>query len=296
MKRIPVYKFYKHKYGDELLIDIVDYKNMWQDIRRTPVFTETFHSITLVEEGNEVVEVNGQACRARRATVICSIPGEVWRFRGEMEMQALNLIFEKEFLLSFFRDCHFLDQFGYLSAKRTSPFLQLDDVLFERLLNLYREIQREINDTERKDRHILRAMLYEALMLLSRAEMKTPEYNDSKSTMTASQYVERFVGLVNDHFTTESGTEFYADQLCITSNYLNKIVKRVLGTSTKAYIQEQRMQEACRQLRYTTLSVQEISEWLGYESATYFVRSFHKARGQTPLEYRKMVMDESPEK
>ncbi|WP_373825225.1 helix-turn-helix domain-containing protein, partial [Bacteroides heparinolyticus] len=63
-----------------------------------------------------------------------------------------------------------------------------------------------------------------------------------------------------------------------------------------AYIQEQRMQEACRQLRYTTLSVQEISEWLGYESATYFVRSFHKARGQTPLEYRKMVMDESPEK
>jgi len=29
MKRIPVYKFYKHKYGDELLVDIVDYDVSW---------------------------------------------------------------------------------------------------------------------------------------------------------------------------------------------------------------------------------------------------------------------------
>ena len=211
-------------------------------------------------------------------------------------MQALNLVFEKEFLLAFFRDSHFLDQFGYLSADRASHFLQLDDTLFNRLFGLYREMQHEINDTEQKDRHILRAMLYETLMLLSRAEVKCPEHIESKNTMPTSRYIERFVGLVNDHFTRESGTEFYADRLCITSNYLNKIVKRTLGKSTKTYIQERRMQEACRQLRYTTLSVQEISEWLGYESATYFVHSFHKTMKQTPQEYRKKITNDSPEK
>ena len=41
----------------------------------------------------------------------------------------------------------------------------------------------------------------------------------------------------------EHGTEFYAEQLCITFNYLNKIVKQVLGTSTKAYIS---CSDACR--------------------------------------------------
>jgi len=286
MKRIPIYKFYKHKYGDELLVDIVDYKNMWHDIQKTPVFTETFHSITLVEEGNEVVELDGQACRVDRGMVICSIPGELWRFRGEMEMKALNLVFEKEFLLSFFRDSHFLDQFQYLSSNRLSHFLQLSEPLFNRLLKLYQEMQLKINSHEQKDQHILRAMLYEALMLLSRAEVKTPEHIDNKNIMSSSRYIERFVELVSEHYATEHGTEFYANQLCITSNYLNKIVKQMFGKSTKAYIQEQRMNDACRQLQYTTLSVQEIAEWLGYESSTYFIRSFRKQTGMTPLQYR----------
>ena len=50
MKRIPVYKFYKHKYGDELLVDVISYEKMMPDIRRTLVFSETFYSITLVLE------------------------------------------------------------------------------------------------------------------------------------------------------------------------------------------------------------------------------------------------------
>ena len=80
----------------------------------------------------------------------------------------------------------------------------------------------------------------------------------------------------------EHGTEFYAEQLCITFNYLNKIVKQVLGTSTKAYILQRRMQEACRQLQYTTLSVEGIAEELAYKGATYFVRALPADSCNTP--------------
>lgn len=295
MKRIPLYKFYKHKYGEELLVDIVDYRDIRASMRRTPVFTETFHSITLVQEGDERVEVNGQVCRVSRGTVICSVPGEVWRFHDDTAMEALNLVFEKDFLLTFFRDNHFLDQFPYLSASRSSAFLKLNEPLFVRLETLYREMQWEISARQQKDQHMLRAMLYETLILLLRAKTNAEEPPASRSAMPASHYVERFERLVDDHFTAEHGTEFYADQLCVTSNYLNKMVKRVLGISTKGYIQRRRVQEACRQLQYTTLSVQEIAEWLGYESSTYFVRSFRKITGKTPLEFRR-TKEKSPEK
>ncbi len=93
----------------------------------------------------------------------------------------------------------------------------------------------------------------------------------------------------------EHGTEFYAEQLCITFNYLNKNVKQVLGTSTKAYILQRRMQEACRQLQYTTLSVEGIAEELAYKGATYFVRAFGKTMGTTPLADRD-AKAKSPEK
>lgn len=79
--------------------------------------------------------------------VICSIPGEVWTFGEEPKMDALNLIFEKEFLLSFFIDPHFLDQFGYLQSDRSSPFLQADEATLQRLLTLYRSLGfREMKD------------------------------------------------------------------------------------------------------------------------------------------------------
>ena len=244
MKKIPVYKFYKHKYGDELLVDVISYEKMMPDIRRTLVFSETFYSITLVLEGSDVIAVNGKSRRLEKGLIICSIPGEVWSFEAEPQIEALNLIFEKEFLLSFFSDPHFLERFSYLQADRSSPFLMADEAAFERILTLYQEMRREITDYAQKDQHILRAMLYETMMLLQRVPMVDAEQVESVqrslTDIPVSRYVDDFVQLVNDHFREEHGTEFYADRLCITPNYLNKIVRQSLGKSAKTYILDQK--------------------------------------------------------
>ncbi len=299
MKRIPVYKFYKHKYGDELLVDIVDYDVMRGPLGRTPVCSYTFYAITLVLEADEAVAVNGRSRRLSRGDIVCAIPGEVWTFPDEIKMQALNLAFEKEFLLSFFNDPHFLDRFTYLQADRPSPFLRPDEETFGRILGLYRQMQAEITNYDVKDQHILRAMLYETMMLLQRVPTVEAERVEvvqrSLADVPVSRYVDDFVSLVADHFREEHGTEYYADQLCITPNYLNKIVRQTLRKSAKAYILDQLLSEACRLLRYTTLSVADIARQLHFDTATYFVRLFRKHIGQTPLEYRGPKM-QSPEK
>jgi len=298
MKRIPVYKFYKHKYGDELLVDVIDFEPMLTDIRRTPVFSMTFYNIMLVLEGSDVVAVNGRSRQIERGLIICSIPGEVWEFPADPQLKVLNLIFEKEFLLSFFNDPHFLDHFGYLQADRTTPFLKPDESTFERILSLFQEMKGEITRHAEKDQHILRAMLYGTMMLLQRVPMVEAEATETIGrTLTdvpVSRYVDDFVQLVSDHFREEHGTEFYADRLCITPNYLNKIVRQTLGKSAKTYILDQILAEACRLLRYTTLSINDIATQLHFDTATYFVRIFGKHIGQTPLAYREKT--QSPEK
>ena len=290
MKRIPIYKFYKHKYGDELLVDVISYEKMMPDIRRTLVFSETFYSVTLVLEGDATVTVNGKSRRLEKGLIICSIPGEVWSFETEPQMEALNLIFEREFLLSFFSDPYFLDRFSYLQADRSSPFLMTDATTYDRILSIYQEMQREITDYAQKDQHILRAMLYETMMLLQRVPMVDAQQVEpvqrSLTDIPVSRYVEDFVQLVSDHFREEHGTEFYADRLCITPNYLNKIVRQSLGKSAKTYILNQILAEACRQLKYTTLPVADIAAQLHFDTATYFVRLFKKHMAMTPLKYR----------
>lgn len=256
-------------------------------LRKTPVFTEDFYSLSLVTEGDEVVEIGGKACRARRGMVLCSAPGEVWSFRGGITLKALNIAFDRQFLLDFFADSHFLEHFSYFSASKESPFMQLDDDLYSCILTLYKDMQHEIKAYKDKNLHLLRALLYQTLILLSRAEVRKPEEVSPHTASAPNRFVERFRVLVEDNFVSQSGTKFYADSLFITQNYLNKVIRQALGVPPKAYITARRMQEACQQLRYTMLSVQEIAQWLGFETATYFIRSFRKHIGKTPLEYRK---------
>lgn len=300
MKEIPLYKFYRHKYGEELLMDVVDYDFMRPWLQKTPVMSYAFYGITLVLEADEIMTVENHSRQLHKEDIFCAIPGEVLHFQPNTKIKALNLIFEREFLLSFFNDPHFLDRFAFLSHTRPTPFLTMEPSLFERITTLYREMQEEIVNYKQKDQHILRAMLYETLMLISRAEFaessapSVPETIDTKAFPNTKRYVDKFCTLVADNYKTEHSPQFYADKLCVTQNYLNKIVNRSLGKSCKAYIQEQIFNEARRLLQYTDLTVSEIAQTLNYDTSTYFVRIFTKRLGQTPLDYRRATNSARP--
>ena len=95
MKDIHTFKFWKHKYGP---------------IRRHPTFTETFYSVTIVLDADETISVDGTPGHIGHGSVVTSIPGEVWQFSPQSQLKGFNLAFEKEFLLAFFNDPHFLNR------------------------------------------------------------------------------------------------------------------------------------------------------------------------------------------
>lgn len=287
MKSIPLYKFHKQKYGAELLVDVLDLDYIKTGIRKTPVHRETFYCIIVVTDGCEKVVVNGYERDVQKGDIICSRPGEVWSWMPDPRLKGYVLIFEEQFLLSFFNDAKFLHRFYYLQTDRTSPFLRPDNELFQRILHLYKEMKTEIDDERPdKDQHILRAMLYETLMLLNRIE-KMPAPSMPLNGTTASRYANTFVKMAEQEFDVQHDVEYYADKLCITPNYLNKIVRRHFGMTTKQYLTGKILGEAERLLAYTSLTINEIAERLNFETASYFVRFFRKATGKTPSQFRK---------
>ncbi len=293
MKQIPLYKFHKHKYGTELLIDVLGLDDIKAGIRRNPVHRETFYCIILITGGQEEVTVNEHTRLVQAGDVVCSRPGEIWHWQSEPELEGMVLIFEEPFLLSFFNDPHFLDRFAYLQANRTSPFLHLDESLNNRFRSLLSQMKTEIDARTEKDQHILRAMLYEALALLNRAE-KAGGNGQPMNDVSANRYVDGFIHAVEAEYMMRHEVEYYADKLCITPNYLNRIVRQSLGMTAKAYIRQKLFAEARRLLSYTILSVKETTEWLHFDSASHFIRFFRKHADMTPLQYRQSI--NSPQK
>ena len=277
--QIPVIKFHRDKYGDELLIDVVTLDAIRNSQTFQDVMRQSFYGVMLTTGGEGNVELDGIPCTAGKGLVAFARPGDVCTVTRDEGLTSLELIFERDFVLSFFNDPHFLDSLSYFSAKRPSPYVQLDEALYNRIIALFVEIQLEIAHS--RDRHLLRAMLYETLMLLQKATPVAEKKRESSETRMA-----RFRELVNEHFRTETGVEFYAERLCVTPNYLNRIVRQTLGKSTKGYIQSRRIEEARHLLRYTSLPVSDIADQLGFETPSYFVRTFAHATGMTPLQFR----------
>ena len=54
---IPQYDFYKHKYGDELLIDVVPLNTIKKYLKEQPVHILTYYDITLITSGGAGVTV-----------------------------------------------------------------------------------------------------------------------------------------------------------------------------------------------------------------------------------------------
>ncbi|WP_225872400.1 helix-turn-helix domain-containing protein [Pedobacter frigidisoli] len=79
----------------------------------------------------------------------------------------------------------------------------------------------------------------------------------------------------------------YANQLNISTAYLNECIKNTTGFSVSQHIQDRIILEAKRLLYHTNKSVKEISFVLGYEDYPYFSRIFTKATGMSALSFRK---------
>ena len=96
-----------------------------------------------------------------------------------------------------------------------------------------------------------------------------------------------FRKLLNENITRERRPGFYAGQLNISTVYLNEIVNSVTGVSASEYIRNEVVLLAKRELYYTSDSIKEISQRLGFMDNAYFSRLFTETVGVSPAIFRR---------
>lgn len=202
---IPRYTFYKNKYGSELLIDVVELKYVKRFLVESAVHTLTYYDITFVTEGEGSFSIDNRTYQAVPGDVFFSKPGEVRNWDTSI-----------------------------LQDGKTASGLHLSDELYKRMLQLLHDIKVEIDQYRQDDVHVLRAYLYEALMLLNRAYQNLISMEEGNKE-AGGTHISKFIELVGADMREHHSVRHYADKLCITSNYLNEIVNSAMGMSAKQY-------------------------------------------------------------
>ncbi|MDR3008334.1 MAG: helix-turn-helix domain-containing protein [Sphingobacterium sp.] len=99
--------------------------------------------------------------------------------------------------------------------------------------------------------------------------------------------IRNFESLVDNHYAQQRYPSFYAGQLNISINYLNRICREKRAASCGTIIRGRILVEAERLLYHTFKTVKEIAFELGFENAPYFSTFFKANKGMSPEEYRK---------
>ena len=92
---------------------------------------------------------------------------------------------------------------------------------------------------------------------------------------------------LNEHYTEKIALDDLAGRFFINKFYLSKIFRETYGTTINNYLISKRITRAKQLLRFTDMTMDEISAAVGMADANYFSRMFRKVEGISPREYRK---------
>ena len=103
----------------------------------------------------------------------------------------------------------------------------------------------------------------------------------------SSEYFEKLINLLSEHYREERSVEFYAEKMNISSKHLSRVIRGFTGKSVHQWIDEFVALEIKNLLKYSNKSIQQISYTLNFPNPSFMGQYFKRITGLTPGEYKK---------
>lgn len=112
------------------------------------------------------------------------------------------------------------------------------------------------------------------------AEIRYPKTDNAK--------INAAIHFIQENYTRHLSVPEIAKEVGLSPEYLSSQFHKLTGTTLPSYITKRKIAEAKNLLRFTDMSLAEISEYLSFSSQSYFQSVFKKETGDTPNAYRRL--------
>lgn len=280
------YHFLPAKYGRELLLDIGRIEKIPNFNLGAEPHQLSFYEILFLKKGSGYFTLDDHKIPLRSGRIIFTSPGHIRSWHIQQPVSGYALYFEKDFLNRFFTDELFLYRLGFFHQYRQPTSLLADGTAIRKYDTILSEIEQEIQQLQTDSPHLLRALLYQLLVLLNRSY-------SAKNGLQGDLYVHpvffRFRSLVETHYQTYHRVVDYLQLLQVSAAQLNKLCKQHTGTTAQQMIHDKQVAAIKQLLSQTDDTVAEIAYQLQFSDPSNFNRFFRNQTGISPQQYREQV-------
>jgi YesN/AraC family two-component response regulator len=112
---------------------------------------------------------------------------------------------------------------------------------------------------------------------------------NSQTIEMGKTLVRNFKNSVEKHYMKSHQVQYFAEELNVTPNYLNEVIKSAINISAKGFIQDRLILEARRMVVFTEKSGKEIGFDLGFEDPSHFSKFFKVNTGQSLQDFKESI-------
>ena len=174
------------------------------------------------------------------------------------------------------------DNLQYAYAR---PAAQLDETSMQTIMH-YLDLMEILMQKESQERRTTIIKLIQSLSSFF-YEFHADSLSSQKPFSRTEELAGQFLSLVDMHCHEHHNIKWYADALHLTPVYVSNVVKQVTGRTAGDNITDCLVRKAKSLLLTSTLSIQQISDRLGFQNQSHFGTFFRRAVGTSPQKFRR---------
>ncbi len=227
----------------------------------------------------------------QEGTIVCFAPGQTVRvdmIEDEITPEVYGIVFHPDLIRGTFL-AKSMKNYTFFSYA-VNEALHLSDQEKEIVMDCLKKISIELEHAIDKHSKALIAMNIELLLnycMRFYERQFITRSNANKDALT------KFEQLLNEYFLSKlpmqeglPSVKYFADKICLSSNYFGDMVKKETGKTPQEHIQDKVIEMAKEHIVETNETVSQIAYTLGFQYPQHLCRLFKKRVGCTPNEYR----------
>lgn len=244
-----------------------------------------FYTILLVEksEGTHLIDFNEYAFGERQVFFVA--PGQVHQVIEKSSPKGFSILFSRAFLMRNKISEFFIQDLNLFHDYAFAPPVELSEDVMNKVCSYATDMLELQQNPDTFSDEAMGALL-KLILIQCNNSCALPESAFLQAENGKSSILRNFKMLIDNHFKVWHGVQQYADELNISTDHLNRVVKSQTGKTAKDHIQSKLIVEAKRQLYFSDMSSKEIGYYLGFSEPAHFSAFFKKNTGSSPSQFQ----------
>lgn len=247
-----------------------------------------YYTVLIVKQAKGLHKIDFNTYQLSNKQIFFVAPGQVHQVVETEKSIGFSITFSNLFLIENSVPLSFIESLNLFQNYGQSPPLLPNKEQFDAIENYSNQIF-NLSKSDAKMK-CLSIGAFLKLLLIECNNICAINPIESDVDTTGDNLIRAFKKGVENNFKKEHSTTYYANELYITPDHLNRTFKAKTGKTAKEYIQARIITEAKRLLYFTDLPTKEIGYELGFGEPANFSAFFKKHTQLAPSIFKKNEM------